>query len=90
MAEHIELTSADGTKLHAQWWRSSGAPRAVVLLVHGIHQSAHLYRPDGQSTLVARLNQEAHCDVLGLDLRGFGRSLHGRGRGPWPLQWSSP
>ena len=70
----IEIVSADGTRLNAQWWRATApSPKTVVLLVHGVHQSSFLYRPDGPSSLVRRLNAEAPADVLGLDLRGFGR-----------------
>lgn len=74
--EPTSIVSADGTVLHAVWWRASSKrpPTTVLLLVHGIHQSSHLYRPDGCSTLVRRLINEAQCDVIGLDLRGFGRS----------------
>ena len=72
----IQLVSADGTQLHGRWWRLAGASRsrAVVVLVHGIHQSSEMYGPLGQSTLVARLLREAKAEVLGLDLRGFGGS----------------
>ena len=71
----IEIVSADGTRLNAQWWRATApSPKTVVLLIHGVHQSSVLYRPDGPSQLVRRLNAEAPADVLGVDLRGFGRS----------------
>ena len=55
----LTVTSRDGTTLHARWWTESWAPRAVVLVVHGIHQSSELYRPEGCSTLAFRLIREA-------------------------------
>jgi len=70
----LRVTSRDGTTLHARWWTESWAPRAVVLVVHGIHQSSELYRPEGCSTLAFRLIREAKAEVLALDLRGFGKS----------------
>ena len=70
----ITVTSRDGTTLHARWWTESWVPRAVVLVVHGIHQSSELYRPQGCSTLAFRLIREAKAEVLALDLRGFGKS----------------
>ena len=60
----IEIVSADGTRLNAQWWRATApSPKTVVLLVHGVHQSSALYRPGGPSNLVRRLNAEAPADV---------------------------
>ena len=60
----IEIVSADGTRLNAQWWRATATStkKTVVLLVHGVHQSSFLYRPGGPSQLVRRLNAEAPAD----------------------------
>jgi len=75
----IEIVSADGTRLNAQWWHATApSPKTVVLLIHGVHQSSFLYRPGGPSQLVRRLNAEAPADVLGLDLRGFGLPFKAR------------
>lgn len=74
MESTMIVTSTDGTKLHAQWWRSaSQPPKACMVLIHGIHQSAELYRPGGCTPFVDRLNN-VKTDVLAVDLRGFGRS----------------
>ena len=55
--ETVEICSTDGTKLCAQWWLTDSvdAPSVTVLVVHGVHQSGHLYRRGGTSTLVDRL-----------------------------------
>ena len=39
----LTVTSRDGTTLHARWWTESWAPRAVVLVVHGIRTGKGKY-----------------------------------------------
>lgn len=66
--EDLELSSADGLRLHAQCWRAAGPPRATVLLVHGFGE--HI----GRYGHVARACTLRGYTVYGLDHRTHGRS----------------
>jgi fermentation-respiration switch protein FrsA (DUF1100 family) len=67
-SETVALTSADGVPL-AAWWIPVDAPRAVVILLHGM---------DGQdaSTMLGHATwlHEAGYAALALDMRAHGRS----------------
>ncbi len=62
------LTSSDGTRLHIQTWAPVGAPRAVVLLVHGLAEHSARY-----AHVAKQLNAQGY-QVVGFDLRGHGKS----------------
>jgi alpha-beta hydrolase superfamily lysophospholipase len=71
-------TGADGLSLYYQSWRPDGAPRAAIILVHGLggHSAASM---GITLPLVA-----AGCAVWAPDLRGHGRSPGPRGHvGSW-------
>lgn len=68
MTSTASVRTRDGLTLHAHHWRPSGAPRASLVLVHGIAE--HAARHDH----VARRFADAGIDTYAADLRGFGRS----------------
>ena len=68
----FQLTSADGTKLHARHWEATGA-RATLLLVHGFGEHSGRYSDFGQ-----HLSNNG-IDVFAVDMRGHGRSDGPRG-----------
>lgn len=62
------LTAADGTLLYVQAWRPRGAPRATLVIVHGLRDHGDRY-----ATLAKELTQRGFA-VYAMDLRGHGRS----------------
>jgi acylglycerol lipase len=62
------LTASDGVRLYAQWWRPSGAPKAIVCLIHGGGEHS------GRYTHMAQALTHAGYLVGAVDLRGHGRS----------------
>ncbi len=62
------LTASDSTTIFHQSWIPDGAPRAVVLLIHGLGEHSGRY-----AHVAARL-VAAGCAVHALDHRGHGRS----------------
>ena len=67
------LTAPDGAVLGYRLWRP-GAPRRVLVLLHGLASNMTRW-----SELVATTGLRDSWDLLRLDLRGYGTSLH-RGR----------
>jgi acylglycerol lipase len=62
------VEASDGVRLYAQWWKPSGAPKAIVCLVHGGSEHSGRY---------AHLANVLTCSgylVGAIDLRGHGRS----------------
>ncbi len=68
--------TSDGLNLYACEWAPSGAPRACVLLIHGLGEHIGRY-PHVASALTA-----AGYALLGFDLRGHGKSAGARGHAP--------
>lgn len=68
MLNKTALSSSDGTRLHIQTWAPAGAPKAVVLLVHGLAEHTARY-----AHVAAQLNAQGY-QVVGFDLRGHGKS----------------
>jgi len=62
------VEASDGVRLYAQWWKPSGAPQAVVCLVHGGCEHS------GRYDYVANALAGADYLVGAIDLRGHGRS----------------
>lgn len=65
--QDVQLTAADGVKLHG-WWVPHPSPRATVLLLHG-NAGNISHRTD-----LLRFLHECGVDVLIIDYRGYGRS----------------
>ncbi len=74
--KEIEIRTEDGLHLRGFDWRPEGDPLAAVCLVHGIGEHVGRY-----AHVVAALNQAGFA-VVGLDLRGHGRSDGPRGFTP--------
>lgn len=68
----MTLRTSDGATLHLHDW-SVPEPRAVVALVHGYGEHGARYAH------LARALNAAHLGVVGIDLRGHGRSSGPRG-----------
>lgn len=66
--EIVEVRAHDGVRLHTELWRPSGAPKFVVVIVHGGAEHVGRY-----ARLAAELNAMGAI-VLGPDHRGAGRS----------------
>jgi alpha-beta hydrolase superfamily lysophospholipase len=66
--ESIEVRTADGIALHTELWRPEGAPKLVVVVVHGGAEHVGRY-----ARLAGELNAMGAL-VLGPDHRGQGRS----------------
>jgi alpha-beta hydrolase superfamily lysophospholipase len=64
------LTTSDGVALAARSWSASGAPRASVVLVHGLAAT----KDNPELVAVAVALQERGFDVLAYDARGHGES----------------
>jgi acylglycerol lipase len=62
------LAACDGVRLYAQWWRPSGAPKAIVCLIHGGGEHS------GRYAHVAQALTRSGYLVGAVDLRGHGRS----------------
>jgi alpha-beta hydrolase superfamily lysophospholipase len=69
----IPTTSRDGTTLNLVQWSPDGAPRADILLVHGLAE--HM----GRYAHVAEALTTAGYQVTGVELRGHGESEGRRG-----------
>jgi len=69
------FTAADGARLPMRAWRPEGAPRAVVLAVHGFNDYANAFADVGPF-LAGR-----GVAVYAYDQRGFGATAH---PGLWP------
>lgn len=67
------LNSYDGKPLHIATWLPENGPRAIILLVHGLGD--HVMRFNHWGSL---FNSE-HVGVIGIDLRGHGKSPGRRG-----------
>jgi alpha-beta hydrolase superfamily lysophospholipase len=68
-ADEFQFETADGLSLHVRRWSPAAAPRAVVLIVHGMAEHAGRY-----ARLAAALNGEGY-EVVAPDLRGHGKSI---------------
>jgi alpha-beta hydrolase superfamily lysophospholipase len=62
------FAASDGTAIFEQWWRPSGKPRAVLVVVHGLKDHSSRYAELAE-LLVAR-----GIAVYALDLRGHAHS----------------
>lgn len=78
--EKTTLLSHDGLKLHAIRWRTPHAPKACVLIVHGISEHSGRY-----AHVAAELTANGYT-TYSLDYRGHGRSEGERANiGEFPL-----
>ena len=69
MSHHEDrFTTPDGLSLFEQRWLPDQDPRAVVVIVHGLHEHSGRY-----ATLAGDLNRHGYA-VYTMDLRGHGRS----------------
>jgi len=66
----------DGIDVFAQDWRPDGAPKAAVVLVHGLGEHSARYQH------VAKYFTQARYALSTMDLRGHGRSAGSRGHFP--------
>jgi alpha-beta hydrolase superfamily lysophospholipase len=71
--KEVEIRTEDGVHLRGFDWRPEGDPLAAICLVHGIGEHVGRY-----AHMVAALNR-AGLAVVGVDLRGHGRSDGPRG-----------
>src|SRR5664279_5759603 len=62
------VEASDGVRLYAQWWKPSGAAKAIVCLVHGVCEHSGRY-----AHLANALARSGYL-VGAIDLRGHGRS----------------
>ncbi len=62
------ITARDGTQLYARHWATAEAPKAVVVIMHGLKDHADHYQ-----AFAARLTAAGY-GVYAFDLRGHGRS----------------
>jgi len=62
------LAASDGVRLYARWWRPSGAPKAIICLIHGGGEHS------GRYAHVAQALTRSGYLVGAVDLRGHGRS----------------
>jgi alpha-beta hydrolase superfamily lysophospholipase len=77
MAHHTyQLTATDGVKLFAQAWMTEMAPKALVVLLHGIGEHSSRYAH------VGRAFNQAGFHMFTFDQRGHGRSEGRRGYTP--------
>jgi acylglycerol lipase len=60
--------TSDGVRLYAQWWKPSGAAKAIVCLVHGGCEHS------GRYAHLANVLASSGYLVAAIDLRGHGRS----------------
>jgi alpha-beta hydrolase superfamily lysophospholipase len=76
--ENLDWTwkSFDGLDMYSHGWVPSGAPKAVIVLVHGLGE--HCVRYTHVGTMLA----EKGYALLGFDLRGHGKSGGPRGHTP--------
>jgi len=64
------LTTGDGVQLAARSWSATGAPRASVVLVHGLAAT----KDNAELVAVANALQQHGLNVLAYDARGHGES----------------
>ena len=64
------LTTSDGVQLAARSWSATGAPRASVVLVHGLAAT----KDNAELVAVANALQQHGLNVLAYDARGHGES----------------
>jgi alpha-beta hydrolase superfamily lysophospholipase len=69
------VPSFDNTKLHFVEWMPDKFPKAMLLLVHGLGDHILRYR------LMAQFFNENQIAVIGMDMRGHGKSGGSRGAG---------
>ncbi|HYR25320.1 MAG TPA: alpha/beta hydrolase, partial [Aquabacterium sp.] len=69
------VTAADGVALPLSVWRPQGAPRAVVLALHGLNDYRHAFAEVGPFLAARGIATYAY------DQRGFGATVQ---RGIWP------
>ena len=62
------VEASDGVRLYARWWKPSGAPKAIVCLVHGGCEHS------GRYAHVAKALARSGYALSAVDLRGHGRS----------------
>ncbi len=76
--QHHETTfqTADNLQLHEQWWQPEENIKAVVTIVHGLHEHSGRYRH------VAEYLVQHGYAVRTFDLRGHGKSQGKRGYTP--------
>jgi acylglycerol lipase len=72
-SDHFELIAHDGLRLHGCHWMPGGEARSVICIIHGFGE--HIGRYESLSTF---LTEKGHA-VMGMDLRGHGRSGGKRG-----------
>ncbi|WP_240924010.1 alpha/beta hydrolase [Mariprofundus ferrooxydans] len=70
-----QFVSFDGTRLPVQRWLPTGAPRAVIIALHGFNDYSHFIEP------AATWWSRRGIAVYAYDQRGFGASLN---HGYWP------
>ena len=73
--KHEETThmTSGGAELYRQTWRPDDAPRAVLVLIHGLGEHS------GRYGHLAQRFTDAGFAVFAMDLRGHGKSSGGRG-----------
>lgn len=69
MTDTFSVTSADGTPLAGRRWQPTGAPRAVVVLVHGMGEHSRRYAETAEALA------DAGFVVYAYDHRGHGDSI---------------
>lgn len=72
----FSLKTGDNVQLFAQEWHAVSAPKAVVVLIHGLGEHCNRYNH------VAAAFNASNINVLALDLRGHGKSPGTRGHIP--------
>lgn len=73
--EHLSVESADGYKLHCQYWQAS-QPQSIVILQHGVVSHS------GWLEKVCHGLQSRGINCLAVDRRGAGRNLEAKGDAP--------
>lgn len=76
--KHFEsnIKARDGTDFFVRGWEPDRAPKALVVLIHGVGEHTGRYEH------VAKAMTEAGYAIVGFDLRGHGRSSGIRGHFP--------
>jgi alpha-beta hydrolase superfamily lysophospholipase len=68
-----KISARDGTALMVRWWKRTGRPRGMILVVHGLGEHA------GRYVKVAMHLTKQGFDCVTYDLRGHGKSEGRRG-----------
>ncbi len=71
-----EWTTAEGVKFHVRGWEPDKAPKAAVILIHGLGEHTGRYEHVGKALAASGYA------LIGFDLRGHGRSDGPRGDVP--------